>query len=316
MIIGYDFYSLEEGCVYDTPVCTEDIDELELGQGVYDHVYVTLDVKTDDSVNKPTKWTTQTVMDAKFQGNLEAGSITSEGFKVTHILLYRTVFGLNEWDAIGRFKYDENMNYYSYTDRYVKNETVYQYAIVPVSNHILGDRLESDLVKASYDGIFITDRLRNRRLEYDVDLGEVMHNTNMSIANPVNGRYPIVTFGNSNYRTGTLSVLPLSNQTISLYGQGIDATAEQVNRDAWMEFINNGKAKVLRLSNGVIMLIATHETSLYHRQELNDLADLSFSYVEIGELNFKSLVDNDLISDAYGTKLVYDDYGGEVIEHN
>ncbi len=315
MIIGFNFYNLEEGCVYDSPVCTDDHDELELGQGIYDQVYVTLDKDSPSGVAKPQNWTNKTIMNAQFKGNLEAGSITAEGFRVTHIMMYRTVFGLNEWDAIGRFEYDEDLNYYSYTDRYVKNGTVYQYAVVPVSNHILGDRLESDLVESSYEGIFITDRLQNRRLDYDVNLGEVIHNTNMGISNPVNGRYPIVSFGNSNYRSGALSVLPLSRETIGYYGEKIDAMAEQVTRQAWLDFINNGKAKVLRLSNGVIMLIATHETSTVHRENLTDLADLSFSYIEIGELDFQTLVNNDLVSDAYGTKLVYDDFGGEVFEH-
>jgi hypothetical protein len=312
VIIGYNFFGLEEGCFWDTPICTDMLDELQLNEGVYDEVYVNLDTNIVDDTAKPQFWSLTTIMDAKFTGDLDAGSIGADGFTITKIQLYRSVYGTNKWDAIGEFDYNPDFNVYDYVDRYVQNGAVYQYAIVPVANEVLGDMLRSDTIKAEFEGIFITDKKENRRLEYDISLGEIAYNTNSALNQPINSKFPVVTFGQSNYRSGTLSVLPLSKETIELAGSGIDKLAEQVNRQEWLDFLNNGKAKVLRMDNGVIMLIVTQNARVQHKDGdlVRDLATITFDFVEIGEINFDMLVKNNLIPTAYLSKSTFDDFGG------
>src|SRR5690606_17832871 len=120
------------------------------------------------------------------------------------------------------------------------------------ANEVLGDKLVSDSIVAEYEGIFITDRKENRKLDYDINLGDISYNLTSSSATPLNGQFPIVTYANSNYRTGNLSVLPLSKKTIDMAGGGIDKLGEQLNRQKWLDFLNNRKAKVLRMDSGVI----------------------------------------------------------------
>ncbi|MCY8228700.1 hypothetical protein MOC30_14015 [Bacillus spizizenii] len=316
MIISYNFFGLDEGSVFDTPICTDHLDEFKMNEGVYDEVYVDLDTSVPSTTDKPFMWKLQTVLDAKFTGDLDAGSIGADGFKVTHIQLYRSVYGSDKWDLQAQFEYDEEYNVYDYIDRYVQNGTTYQYAIVPVANEVLGDMLKSDTVDVYYEGIFITDRKENRRLEYDIDLGDISYNTSSSVNEPLNGKYPIVVFGNTNYRSGTLATLPLSQSTINMAGSGIDKLQEQINRNKWMDFINNGKAKVLRMDSGVLMLIITQKPRISHKQNdlLRDLASINFEYMEIGDLNYNMLVNNDLVSEAQKSKFTFDDYGRVIDE--
>jgi hypothetical protein len=314
VIIGYNFIGYEHGgSVWDTPIATDMLDELELGEGTYDEVYVNLDVTTPDNTSKPTIWTISTIMDSKFTGDLDGGSIGAEGFKITSIQLYRSVFGTGKWDAVGQFKYDEEYNLYDYVDRYVQNGSVYQYAISPVANEVQGDKLISDRIEVSYEGIFITDKNENRKLEYDISLGDVVNNTSSALNQPINSAYPIVTFGKSRYRSGNLSVLPLSKETVALAGSGVNKLAEQINRQEWLDFLNNGRGKVLRMDNGVLMLIVTQNAVSSHKEGLlKDLANLSFDYVEIGEINFGNMMKNDLIPSGYASKMTYDDFGGVI----
>ena len=293
---------------------TDMMDELEMHEGVYDEVFIDLDTNTPDNTVKPTSWTVTTIMDAKFTSDLDGGSIGAEGFKITKIQLYRSVAGTDKWDAVGMFDYDEEYNVYDYVDRYVQNGSIYQYAIVPVANEILGEKLKSDEVKALFEGMFITDRKENRRLEYDISLGDINYNTVSAVNQPINGQYPIVTFGNSNYRSGNLSVLPLSKETVALAGSSIDKFAEQINRQEWVDFLNNGRAKILRMDSGVIMLVVTQNARVSHKdgEILRDLASISFDYTEIGAINFSMLVKNDLIPSAYTSKSTFDDFGGIV----
>lgn len=313
MIIDYNFFGFElGGSVFDTPICTDHIDELEMREGIYDEVYVNLDTNIAHDTSKPLHWTLTTIMDAKFTGDLDAGSVGADGFKITKILLYRSVSGTGKWEAVAHFDYDSNYNVYDYIDRYIQNGATYEYAVVPMANEVLGDKLISDAIKAKYEGIFLTDRYENRRFEYDISLGAIAHNTSSSVSQPINSEYPIVTYGRSNYRSGNLTVLPLSRQTVSLGGQGVDKLSEQVNRQEWIDFLNNGMAKVLRMDSGVLMLVATQNVNVNHKEGdlLRDLASLSFDFTEVGKIDYGMLVKNNLISTANMQKSTFDDYGG------
>ncbi len=317
MIIDYNFFGFEHGgSVWDTPICTDMLDELQLNQGTYDELFVDLDTNIVDHTSPPTIWTLSTIMDAKFDGSLDGGSIGAEGFTVNKIQLYRSVSGTSNWSPVGQFDYNPEFNVYDYVDRYVQNGAMYQYAIVPMANEVLGDKLLSDPVQCLYEGIFVTDSKENRRLEYDISLGEVSYNTTSAINKPINGAYPIVIFGNSKYRSGSLTVLPLSKQTVDLAGSGINKFAEQINRQEWLDFLNNSKAKVLRMDSGVLMLIVSQNARATHKDGdlLRDLASITFDYVEIGEINFSSMMKNNLIANAYASKMTFDDFGGIVFE--
>lgn len=316
MIIGYDFLGFADegtnGAYFDSPICVDMMDELQLNEGVYDEAYINVDTTTPNDIAKPTKWTLTTIMDAKFKGNLDAGSIVADGFKVTTLLLYRSIAESGVWDAICEFAYNPKYNLYEYVDRYIQNGTSYQYAIVPVANRVLGDKLESDVVQADYSGIFITDKENNRRLEYDISIGDIDYNNASSVSQPISGQFPIITFGNSNYRSGNMSVLPLSRETVAMGGGSIDKFAEQKNRQAWIDFLNNHKPKVIRMDNGTVMLVTTQNAKVTYKEGeiLRDLANISFDYTEVGKINYENLVMYDLVNETYAHKSSYDDFGG------
>jgi hypothetical protein len=102
VIIGYNFFGHEEGTVFDTPVCTDMLDELIINQGVYDEAYIDLDMNVTDTLSKPIAWEIKTILDARFRGDLDAGSLGADGFKVTHIQLHRSLVGEEKWDKIAQ----------------------------------------------------------------------------------------------------------------------------------------------------------------------------------------------------------------------
>jgi hypothetical protein len=171
--------------------------------------------------------------------------------------------------------------------------------------------LFSDAVPVSYEGIFLTDGKDNKRLEFDISLGDVVHNGASSVNVPLNGQYPIVILGNTDYRSGSLSVLPLSESTVNMYGAGIDKLQEQINRNSWISFLNNRKAKVLRMDNGVLILVHTQNAKVTHKEgdTLRDLATIGFDFIEIGNLNFNMMMSAGLISEVDLSKAVFAEDG-------
>lgn len=312
MIIGYNMFGYEHGgSVWDTPVCTDMMDELIVSEGTYDHIRVDLNTSIPNTTVINENWDITTVLNAGFNGDLDAGSIGAEGFTVTDIMMYRTVSGSDKWEPLTDFAYDPDYNLYEYIDRYVQNGTTYQYAIVPVANNVQGDMLKSDDETVRYEGIFLTDKNDNKRLEFDIELGDITHNTSSAVLNPIDSVYPMIVTNQMRYRTGTLTTLPLSKATVAMHGADVDGLAEQLNRERWIDFLTNGKAKVLRMDSGVSILVQTSNPVESHKEgRLRDLASISFDYTEFGKLNFDNMEKNDLVASPILSKTTFNDDGG------
>ena len=138
----------------------------------------------------------------------------------------------------------------------------------------------------------------------------ITYNKNFASFNPLNGEFPVVVYGNQNYRTGNVSFLPLSNEQIESGGMKINPRSEKEVRNSVTSFLNNGKAKVLRNANGDIMIIATNNIkSAVKSQYLPDIQSVSFDYTELGRVDSDTLVSNGLIGDVVKSNYTYDAYG-------
>ena len=90
MIIGYNFFNKDfHGMVWDTAIPTSEQDELTIGAGIYDQIFVSVDTTIADENVKPDKWNKKNIMNAKFQNDLEAGSLDADGYVITKIQIYR-----------------------------------------------------------------------------------------------------------------------------------------------------------------------------------------------------------------------------------
>lgn len=315
MIIGYNYFGKSfHSTVFDTAIPTSDIDEVVIGAGIYDELFVSVDTSITDKNEKPNRWAIKTIMDAKFNGNLEAGSIDADGHVVTKIQIYRRRFEEGEtWLLLGEFPYDIDFNMYSFVDRLAENDVTYEYAIVPVANEVLGDITISQPIKVNYEGVWISDLENNFQLEYDFKLDSIVHNKNYAKQEPLNGRFPIVTFGTQQYRNGSLSFLPLSEEQIENKGTKINSKKERLAREAVLDFLNKSSAKVIRNDNGSVMVVATHDISEEPRGgSLIDISDIKFSYTEIGEFDYDTMSKGGLIGEALKSKYSFDEDGNVI----
>ena len=315
MIIGYNYFGKGmEGNVFDTAIPTGGIDEVIMGAGIYDELYITLD-KSVGSVNqKPSGWQLKTIMNAKFENDLEAGSLDSDGHKITGIQIYRRKYlEESKWLLVGQFPYELEYNAYAFVDRFTENGATYEYAIVPIAEKVIGDITISEPVKVEYDGVFISDLTGNYHLDVDYELGQVTHNKNMNVSSPLNGRFPIVTQGVQDYRTGDIKFLPLSREQVGAGGQKIEGKIERAYRNKVLEFLRSGGSKVIRDSNGEMMIVATHNvTSTSRNGGLAELHDVSFSFTEVGEFDFDTMSKGGLIGSAGKSKYSFDDFGNVI----
>lgn len=316
MVIGVDFFNYGfDQQYYDTPIPTAEIDEVTLGAAMYDELYITVDDEADRKQEKPSTFNLKTIMDAGFNNSLEAGSINGSGHIVTRMQMYRREYqnAESQWHLISNFDYDEHYNTYTVVDRFVQNGTTYEYSIVPLAKEVMGDVLVGPPIKAEFNGSFISDIGSNYSMNVDFKFSDVTYNTNMNKEVPLNGAYPIVSFGNANYRTGSITFLPLTPEQEFGYKNQIDPRAELMNRNRVINFLNNGLAKVIRREDGDLLVVATNNVRTEAKAEgLDALSTVTFDFTEIGGLDFNTMDKSGLISSAGKSVYTYDDNGNIV----
>lgn len=312
MIIGYNFFGKGmDGNVFDTPIPTAFIDEVTMGAGIYDEIFVSVDTSIGSEEVRPRNWQLKTVLNAKFETDLEAGSLDSDGHEITTIQIYRRKFLTeSKWLLVGEFDYDLKYNVYSFIDRFTENGARYEYAIVPVAKDVIGDITISEPISVAYDGVFISDLHNNYKMEIDYEMGSRSHNTNISTSIPLNGRYPIVTMGNQDYRTGDITFLPLTQSQVDSGGHTIDGRTERMYREQILNFLKNGQTKVIRDDNGEMMVVAAHSVQEASKNgSLADLSAITFSFTEVGGFDFDTMSKGGLIGQAGKSKYTFDENG-------
>lgn len=312
MIIGYDFMNKDvQGTFFDTAIPTSHLDEMTIGSGVYDEIFITVDTTEENNKVRPEKWQLKHIMDAKFQKDLEAGSIDADGHEITEIHIYRRKSAVGaKWILVGKTDYNKEYNVYSFTDRTVENGETYEYAIVPIAKSVIGELTSSELVKAEYSGAFISDLQNNYRMDIDFEREEAEHNKNHSILTPLNGKYPIFVYGNQDYETGRISFLPITKEQIDTGGTAIDAREERHLRDKVISFLNSGTTKIFRDSSGEIKLMAiTGVKTKAKSSSMTEIRNVSFDYTEIGAVEGNVLATTGLIGQAVKSTYTYDEQG-------
>ena len=313
MIIGVDYYGYGfDQQYYDTPIPTSELDEVTLGAGLYDELFISVDTTIDDSQTKPSQWTLKTIMDAEFNNGLEAGSINGKNHLVTQIQCYRREYMQqnSEWQLVAQFDYDDRYNIYTVIDRFIENNKTYEYCVVPLAKEIQGDKLLGAPIQAEFNGMFISDLESNYSININFSFSDLTYNTNMNTSVPLNGEFPIVSYGNANYRTGSASFLPLTPQQEFGYTSQINAYDEFKNRKNVIDFLNNGKAKVIRREDGDVMVVATNNVKTTAISEsLDSISTVTFDFTEIGKLDYNTMEKAGLIADAGKSLYTYDEYG-------
>ena len=315
LTIGYDFLGSPPSMYFDTAIPTSQLDDIVLYEGIYDELYISLDTAISRVNERPTGWFLKNIMHSKFKGNLESGSLDADGHEVTKIQIYRRVYGdgSDEFTLVGEFKYSNDYNTYSFIDITAKNDTYYEYAIVPVASDVIGEKNISDPVYVEYKGVFISDLHKNYKLQFNYDAGETSHNKNFATFNPLNGEFPVVVYGNQDYKTGSIEFLPLSETQIKAKGTKINSKEERVLRDSVTSFLNDGSAKVLRDDNGEIMILAVDSVkSRPISSAVPDIQSVSFNYTELGRVDSSTLVSTGLVGDVVRSNYTYDAFGNVI----
>lgn len=302
MIIGYDFWL--DGVFYDnesTSVITEDndgvafdncnmlseVNNFTLTNGTYDELHITKDNVINDNSEQKTDWTTNTVLLAKFQNSLSAGTIGIDGYNIKQIEIKRKKENDDFWQTYFVIDYNKDINIYTIIDKFIESEEKYEYCICPVAvddtgNKIYGNNTSAQSLYISYDNVHIFDNTDSFDLIYNLKISEITMQIGSNTIETLGSQYPYVIYGKNNYSKGNLEFLLVSEE--SAVGN-VNIASEKALRHRISSFLSNKQHKIFKNSDGMFMIIDIIGTPTLTPLESLGVYQISFEFIQIGDAN-------------------------------
>lgn len=294
-ILGFNFL-FDSYAIDPRPTNVEPLVSASVRNGIFDEINISADVdKQTIDTTIPSVFDKYDFLLCNFNGNIDGGGLESYDFNLMRIK--RREAGTFNWITLFEININdlEDMNFTRY-DKYARNNTVYEYAFVPVSGGVEGN-YSIISVESKFYKIYLCDESNIYSLDVGIAFGSISKSNKTNIFEPLMGKYPIVVSNAElNYKSGTLSgtiITPREEETkIWDLNQNIKLQNDVLN------FLINKKAKIYKdwMGNSYLILIV-EDVSLTPNNTINGrLADVAFSFVEIGDAeNQEDLYENGLI---------------------
>lgn len=294
--LGYNFM-FDADALNQTPNNILDINKVTLRHGIIDHFNVSRDVVSDWTGVIPTEWTTDTIMNADFEGHINAGNIGYILGQITGVRVKRRRLDdvTETWITLFEIPVVEAEDLsFTVIDHFNQHRVEYVYGLFPVilqgETEVEGVPTESDPVLSEMDGIYIVDSNNYYRLYANVGYDNMELNQEVGVHPTLGNKYPIVVSNSqTNYKTSGFSGTMVNPELYEIGGQ-LDRYKMVEEREKLSEFLMNHKPKILKDWNGNMWLIfITDNPSITFAQNYGmGIADINAKWVEIGDANKES----------------------------
>lgn len=283
-ICGYDFYK-DENTLNPSPLKVAKYDLVQLENGIFSHWYITSDGSVPYNPNPPTGWDFLTIMDANFNGNIEAGNVSYISDHIDGIKIKRRNINDFNWITLKYVPFEELFESleFVFNDNLAQNGIEYEYGFFPIIDGIEGNYV-SNTVLSQFKGVFICDMNTIYKFDKGVEYGDLEQVQKIGVFEPFGRKYPVVvTNGLINYAKSSLKGKILNddfNET-----KQIDRKKIVEKRENILKFFNNKKAKILKDWNGnyfLMMIVDSPKVSFSNNYGMG-INTISASWAEIGD---------------------------------
>lgn len=303
MIIGYDFWNdgiyygdnpeeimIEDndGIAFDTCNPIQNSDVFTLKGGTFEELHIVKDSEQMDNNTTKTEWNVNTVLLAKFENNLIAGTMGIGDYDISQIRVMKKKKDDAIWKVFFTIDYSDTVDLYTIMDKLIESEENYEYCLQPIAvdengNEIMGGMTLPQEIYISYDKSHIFDNTETFDLIYNLQIGSITNQIGANTVNTLSSPYPYVIYGQNNYLTGSIECLLATEE--SAFGQ-VDIKSEKILRNKIISFLSNKNHKILKTPDGLYMLIQIIGNPVITPLEgVLGIYQVSFEYVEVGDVN-------------------------------
>ncbi len=270
----------------DTPTNAENSNSLSLENGFYDEIYVGTDEdldKSDDTM--PEGFGSPTIMHSPFNDSANAGNVDWSTYDIDCLTIQRRKLGTDNWVVIEARQVTNSGDFaFSGVDITAAAATDYEYAVVPYSKGYSGE-YSSEFIRSDFSGIYIVD---NDAI-YGTPITDGHINTTRNIQRSfntlLNRRFPVACSNSVvNYDTGscTATWLHFNEQNCQFEIEDNLRVPYQLN---FMNWLTDGKAKILKSEDGRIWLIEINSNPSDNARDQYNIREVTFDWTEIGDAN-------------------------------
>lgn len=297
--VGYSAFSGPD-CLSSAPSQVDNITSTTISNAIFDHLNVTKNIDIPVSTTKPTEWDYDTIMDADFNGNIDAGNVDFLIEQISAVKIKRRIKGTFDWLTLETVPINkvEDLTF-AFIDRLNAYGVDYEYAFVPVLEDAEGNYIINSIF-SEFNGVYIGDFDNIYRFLYNVEYGSNARNQQVGTFTPLGKQYPVVVSnGLLSYDTGTVSATILNedfNETHEIKPVEIANYMKMLN-----DFLTNKKAKILKDWSGNIWLcICTDSPQVtYLTGSGMRIPRVTFGWTQIGDANTQTdLYNNGVIDEV------------------
>ena len=297
--VGYNFFA-DVNALDSAPSSVDNITSTQLSNAIFDHFNVTKNTNTLFSTDIPANWDYDTILDASFDGVLNAGNVDFLVDQISAIKIKRRAQGTFNWLTLKTIPVDniEDLTFV-FNDFLNGYGITYEYALVPVFNDIEGNYIINS-VFSQFNGVFIGDAEKTFKFLYDVEYGSNARNQQVGTFQPLGKQYPIIVAnGLLSYESGSVSATILNDD---YEDTGIiDPSAIVQKKTIIKDYLTNKKAKLLKDFNGNVWLcmVTDNVQVTYRTGSAMSIPQIQFNWVQIGDANNQSdLYANGVINES------------------
>ena len=277
-----------------------DIKNITIQNGIYDRLYVDSNGSKTYTTNIPSEWEYSTIMDAHFDGSLDAGNVNFVFENVNSILIKREKDGTGQWITLFKININDESDFkFTKLDKTVRANTKYNYSLVPI---IAGQEGEMNIssIFVDFEGLFIMEKDVTYHALININMTQ-QKNRPSAIINTIDKTYPyVVTNGKNNYWSGTSSAVFIKTIDNDYDWQWYDSY--EYREDVY-NFLCNGKPKILKHFDGRMYLISVVDNPTQDETTSNYFPVTTFNWVAIGNAEVSQDLYNNNIID-YNSKLI------------
>lgn len=259
-----------------------DITAIQMFDGTYNHIYMS--ANTNDDVNNfYAPWTYDTVLNASFDENLEAGNSGFSMKNTEYMVIKRREIGTTKWITIFVRKINSKEDFeVNIRDTYCRAGVEYEYCISSIKNGVENSYIIRN-VFSDFDGYYVTDKDEIYGTIYDVDGCDTSRNISAQVLKLLNSKYMTVV-SNSSIDCDSGSVTGTFFK-VNDDGQHINIEASNQQRKTFINKLSNKKPLILKIKDGRIWMIKVINTPTDNSMQHPNLRQISFEWVEVGDVN-------------------------------